>query len=102
MVSKSLVSLQRHLPQLSFSRVLAISAVLRVALILYSEWHDAHSTVKYTDVDYRVFSDAAHFVLNPTSANRAQGYLGLWTGFGDCEVRIPEQHIAIRRYLRSS
>ncbi|KAF8197534.1 glycosyltransferase family 50 protein [Pholiota molesta] len=35
-----------------------------VGLILYSEWHDARSVVKYTDVDYRVFSDAASFVLH--------------------------------------
>lgn len=99
MVPKSLVSLQRHLPQLSFSRVLAISAVLRVALILYSEWHDAHSTVKYTDVDYRVFSDAAHFVLNPTSANRAQGYLGLWTGFGDPYTRATYRYTPLLALL---
>ena len=60
---------------LSFSTVLALSLVLRVALIFYSEWHDAHSIVKYTDVDYRVFSDAARFVLNPSENNRAEGPL---------------------------
>ncbi|KAG5219995.1 glycosyltransferase family protein [Salix suchowensis] len=38
--------------------ILIASVILRVALILYSEWHDAHSVVKYTDIDYRVFSDA--------------------------------------------
>ncbi len=43
----------RHVP--SFSNILLISSVLRLALIAYSEWHDAHSIVGYTDVDYRVF-----------------------------------------------
>jgi GPI mannosyltransferase 1 subunit M len=47
----------------SFPFVLFLSVIARVTLILYSEWHDAHSVVKYTDVDYRVFSDAAQFVL---------------------------------------
>lgn len=70
------LSSRLHLP--SFPIVLLISALLRVVLILYSEWHDAHSVVKYTDVDYRVFSDAAYFLLNPSSgdANTAKGPYG--------------------------
>ena len=63
----------RHVP--SFTTILLVSSLLRVALIAYSEWHDAHSIVKYTDVDYRVFSDAARFVLNPSENNRAEGPL---------------------------
>lgn len=63
----------RHVP--SFPTLLLVSSLLRVALIIYSEWHDAHSVVKYTDVDYRVFSDAARFVLNPSPDNRAEGPL---------------------------
>ena len=63
----------RHVP--SFTKILVVSSLLRVALIAYSEWHDAHSIVKYTDVDYRVFSDAARFVLNPSENNRAEGPL---------------------------
>ncbi|KAA1471209.1 glycosyltransferase family 50 protein [Dentipellis sp. KUC8613] len=71
----------------SFRTVLVVSALLRVALILYSEWHDAHSVVKYTDVDYRVFSDATRFVLNPEPGNRAQGPLGKWVNIGDPYTR---------------
>jgi phosphatidylinositol glycan class M len=59
-----------------FEKLLVISAVLRVVLILYSEWHDAHSIVKYTDIDYRVFSDAARFILYPKlQGNIAKGPL---------------------------
>jgi GPI mannosyltransferase 1 subunit M len=78
---------QFHFPSSppSVLNVLLISAVIRVALILYSEWHDAHSVVKYTDVDYRVFSDAARFVLNPSSedGNVAKGPYGYLFNFGE-------------------
>ncbi|KAF5389791.1 hypothetical protein D9757_003662 [Collybiopsis confluens] len=71
----------------SFRNVLALSVLIRVGLILYSEWHDARSLVKYTDVDYRVFTDAAQFLLHPGpgSGNRAQGPLG--EGYGDPYTR---------------
>lgn len=42
--------------------LLLSAAVVRVALIVSGEWQDAHMPVKYTDVDYMVFSDAAAFV----------------------------------------
>lgn len=72
-----------HLP--SFPTILIISVVLRIVLILYSEWHDAHSIVKYTDVDYRVFSDATRFVLNPSSTdgNVAKGHYGSLFNVGE-------------------
>ncbi|GLB34579.1 putative mannosyltransferase (PIG-M) [Lyophyllum shimeji] len=68
-------ALHRRLP--SFYTVLLLSIFIRIALILYSEWHDRHSVVKYTDIDYRVFSDAARFLLRPGpgESNRAQGQL---------------------------
>ncbi|KAJ7444927.1 glycosyltransferase family 50 protein [Mycena latifolia] len=81
----------RALP--SFRDVLVLSVALRVALIVYSEWHDAHSVVKYTDIDYRVFSDAARFLLNPgpDTENHAQGpltkQLGLNLTVGDPYTR---------------
>ena len=64
-------------PSFTFTNIFLVAALLRVALILYSEWHDAHSLVKYTDVDYRVFSDAAYFLLHPSEneSNLAQGPL---------------------------
>jgi hypothetical protein len=62
--------------------VFLVSALLRVALIVYSDWHDARSVVKYTDVDYRVFSDATKFLLNP-SLSVAKGRYGPWLGFGE-------------------
>lgn len=40
-------------------RVAGIAFAIRVMLVLYGEWQDEHMTVKYTDVDYAVYTDAA-------------------------------------------
>ena len=68
-----------------FQASLLAATLLRVGLIVYSEWHDARSAVKYTDVDYRVFSDAARFALSPDPSigNVAQGPLAGYFGVGE-------------------
>ncbi|KAK0483711.1 glycosyltransferase family 50 protein [Armillaria novae-zelandiae] len=71
----------------SFRHVLILSVAIRVVLIIYSEWHDARSLVKYTDIDYRVFSDAASFLLHPGERNVAQGPLKSWIRLGDPYTR---------------
>lgn len=72
-------------PWLSFRGVLLSAIGIRLALIIYSEWHDAHSVVKYTDVDYRVFTDAAAFIVTsgPGDANQAQGPFGTALNIGE-------------------
>ncbi|GAB2282487.1 hypothetical protein Dimus_017030 [Dionaea muscipula] len=44
---------------ITFRWLLLLSAIFRILLILYGEWQDTHMEVRYTDVDYFVFSDAA-------------------------------------------
>ncbi|KAL1944684.1 hypothetical protein VTO73DRAFT_3114 [Trametes versicolor] len=83
----------------SFSRILLLSSVLRLALIVYSEWHDAHSVVKYTDVDYRVFSDAARFVLNPAAGNRAEGPLASYWHVGSPYTRATYRYTPLLAVL---
>ncbi|ROV88474.1 hypothetical protein VMCG_10457 [Cytospora schulzeri] len=39
-----------------------LSILLRVFLLIYGLWQDANSPLKYTDIDYLVFTDAARFL----------------------------------------
>lgn len=69
------------LQDISFKNVVIISIAIRVLLIFYSEWHDKHAVVKYTDIDYRVFTDAAQYLMLPFRTpdgpdNIAKGPLG--------------------------
>ncbi|KZV86935.1 hypothetical protein EXIGLDRAFT_680471 [Exidia glandulosa HHB12029] len=77
----------------SWRTLLLLASALRVALVAYSEYYDALPTtkVKYTDVDYRVFSDATRFVWRPgqnllggsQNSNFAKGSLGAVIHVGD-------------------
>jgi len=53
-----------------FSRpilVFGAAALLRVILLVYGRWQDTHSAMKYTDIDYIVFTDAARFISHGQS-----------------------------------
>ena len=49
------------------SLVFPSSVALRIILLIYGRWQDSHSAVKYTDVDYLVFTDAARFTARGLS-----------------------------------
>lgn len=42
--------------------VFTAAIALRAALLIYGAWQDANSALKYTDIDYMVFTDAARYV----------------------------------------
>ncbi|KAJ5109513.1 hypothetical protein N7456_006188 [Penicillium angulare] len=46
----------------SAPRVFFVATTLRLVLLVYGSWQDANSAVKYTDIDYMVFTDAARYV----------------------------------------
>ena len=50
---------------IAFSCSLAL--VVRVCLIAYGEWQDKYMVVKYTDIDYHVFTDAARHIVDGNS-----------------------------------
>ena len=54
--------------------VYGLSLAFRFALMLYGEWQDEYMEVKFTDVDYFVFSDAAEFVAAGESPYRRATY----------------------------
>ncbi|KAF2110147.1 GPI mannosyltransferase 1 [Lophiotrema nucula] len=42
--------------------VFSAAILLRAVFLLYGLWQDANSPMKYTDIDYYVFTDAARFI----------------------------------------
>lgn len=46
----------------SAPRVFLAATALRLILLVYGGWQDANSAVKYTDIDYMVFTDASRYV----------------------------------------
>ncbi|PKY43055.1 hypothetical protein RhiirA4_398220 [Rhizophagus irregularis] len=63
-----------HLPRLSFTTLCLLSLLIRLGMLIYGEWQDAHMQVKYTDIDYKVFSDAACFVTKGESPYKRATY----------------------------
>lgn len=47
--------------------IFPLAILFRAALLLYGRWQDANSAIKYTDIDYLVFTDAARYVSRQRS-----------------------------------
>jgi GPI mannosyltransferase 1 subunit M len=54
-------------PFLRTTPLFTISLFLRLVLLFYGLYQDAHSALKYTDIDYLVFTDASRFVAEGSS-----------------------------------
>ena len=46
-----------------FPLICFVGCLVRFGLMLYGRWQDEHMVVKYTDIDYHVFTDAAEYVI---------------------------------------
>lgn len=56
------------------TRIFWAAIILRVVLLLYGLWQDAISPVKYTDIDYYVFTDASRFIAHGHSPYDRETY----------------------------
>ncbi|KAI0839040.1 glycosyltransferase family 50 protein [Hypoxylon sp. FL0890] len=63
MASQLISLISRPLP------LFTAATILRVVMLLYGLWQDANSPLKYTDIDYLVFTDAARFTFSTSSGS---------------------------------
>lgn len=59
---------------ISFKYHLLISLFIRIIFIVYGLYQDSVSNVQYTDVDYKVFTDASRHILNNKSPYERHTY----------------------------
>lgn len=54
--------------------IFSLAALMRAGLLLYGLYQDNHSAMKYTDIDYMVFTDASSFMAESQSPYRRDTY----------------------------
>jgi GPI mannosyltransferase 1 subunit M len=54
--------------------IFSLAALMRAGLLLYGIYQDNHSAMKYTDIDYMVFTDASRFMAEGQSPYQRDTY----------------------------
>lgn len=68
------MSILHGIKNVNYKVHLCLAFAARLAFIIYGIYHDKISTVPYTDVDYRVFTDAARHVVSHESPYKRHTY----------------------------
>lgn len=68
------MSTLHSIKNINYKTHLIIAFAIRLGFIIYGEHHDKVATVPYTDIDYRVFTDAARHVISYESPYNRHTY----------------------------
>lgn len=72
--NKVVLAISTLFDRITFQQHLIISVFIRLAFIAYGTFHDHYAEVPFTDIDYRVVSDASRHIINNQSPYKRHTY----------------------------